>query len=77
MLFVERGIIMGIDWLFVVEIIVAVVIFILIMAVARRNMNHNYTHVKGMFKMSEYTLDKDEHLDPSDYNFYDDDGLKK
>ena len=44
---------------------------------ARRNANENYTAGSGMFKRSDGNLKKDEHLDVSDYNYYDDEGKMK
>ena len=36
-----------------------IVVIILIVVLARRNMNHNYTVGSGMFKMSEDNLQKE------------------
>ncbi len=58
--------------------VVFFVIFIIVMLVlAARNMNHGYTIGSGMFKSSDDNLEKDKHLDPADYNYYDKDGKKK
>ncbi len=65
------------DWSLIGSIALAVGLLILIVVLARRNMNHNYTIGSGMFKMSDDNLEKDEHLDVSDYNFYDDKGILK
>ena len=54
-----------------------IVVIILIVVLARRNMNHNYTIGSGMFKMSDDNLQKDEHLDSADYNYYDNKGIFK
>ena len=47
------------------------------MAIARRNINHGYTSGSGMWKNSDNNLEKDKHLDPADYNYYDDKGIMK
>lgn len=43
-------------------------------AVAFRNASHNYTVGSGMFKSSKNNLNADEHVDPCDYNYYDNEG---
>ncbi len=35
-----------------------------------RNANHNYTIGSGLFKESDENLQKGEHLDPADYQYY-------
>ena len=57
-------------------VIAAIVVGAVFIAIYLRNSNHNYTIGSGLFKTSEYNLDKDEHVDSSDYNYYDD-GLRK
>ncbi len=57
--------------------IVFVIFFIVLLAITRRNANENYTAGSGMFKRSDGNLKKDEHLDVSDYNYYDDEGKMK
>ena len=59
------------------EIIILIVVVLLLAIVGFRTANHNYTIGSGLFKHSHENLKKDEHLDPSDYNFYDDDGKLK
>lgn len=46
------------------------VIIVLIVVVGLRAANHSYTVGSGMFKQSDNNLNKDEHLDISDYNYY-------
>ncbi len=58
-------------WLFFIIVVVIAV------ALALRNANHGYTIGKGMYKSSEDNLSADEHLDPSDYDYYDKDGKLK
>ena len=62
---------------FIGGIALFVVIYVIIVVVARRNMNHNYTIGSGMFKMSDDNLQKGEHLDSADYNYYDNKGVLK
>lgn len=62
------------DWEFIVGIIAVLVLLIAFVVLARRNMNHNYTIGSGMFKMSDDNLEKDKHLDISDYDYYNKDG---
>lgn len=52
-------------WIFLL-----LVAIILIIWIAARNANHGYTIGSGMFKNSDNNLDKDEHLDVSDYDYY-------
>lgn len=54
-------------WLLVLVVIIAYTF--------RRNANHNYRTGSGLFKNSEYNLDKKEEL--SDKEYYDKDGLMK
>ncbi len=68
------------DWEFLGNIALGVAFIFLIIVfvvIARRNMNHNYTIGSGMFKMSDDNLQKDEHLDSADYNYYDNKGIFK
>lgn len=65
------------DWELIISIVVAVALLVLIVILAKRNMNHNYTIGSGMFKMSDENLEKGKHVDPSDYNYYDDKGILK
>ena len=58
-------------------IALVVVVYVIIVVVARRNMNHNYTVGSGLFKMSDNNLQKKEHLDSADYNYYDNKGILK
>lgn len=57
--------------------IILVVVIIILVAIAIRNANQNYTIGGGMFKNSDNNLNKDEHMDSSDYNYYDKDGKLK
>lgn len=52
-------------WLIFLGIMIA--IFVLL---GWRNANQNYTAGSGLFKHSDYNLQKDEHMDASDYNYY-------
>lgn len=54
-------------WYAWIILIVVVIIFIIVFF---RNANHNYTIGSGMFKNSDNNLDRDEYLDPSDYDYY-------
>ena len=65
------------DWEFIAGVIIIIAVILFLLVVALRNMNHNYPIGSGMFKMSENNLEKDKHLDSADYNFYDDDGILK
>ena len=65
------------DWEFIAGVIIIIAVILFLLVVALRNMNHNYTIGSGMFKMSENNLETDKHLDSADYNFYDDDGILK
>ena len=47
-----------------------------IIIVALRNANQSYTIGSGMFKNSDENLNRDEHLDPSDYDYYNKGKLK-
>lgn len=64
-------------WEWIVGILLAAVMVIALVVSARRTMHHNYTIGSGMFKRSENNLEEDKHLDPADYNYYDDQGLRK
>ena len=57
--------------------IILVVVIIILVVIAIRNANQNYTIGGGMFKNSDNNLNKDEHMDSSDYNYYDKDGKFK
>ena len=57
--------------------IILVVVIIILVVIAIRNANQNYTIGGGMFKNSDNNLNKDEHMDSSDYNYYDKDGKLK
>lgn len=50
--------------------IVWLVIIVLVVIVGIMAANRNYTVGSGMFKKSDNNLQKDEHLDASDYNYY-------
>ena len=50
--------------------IILIVVVIVFLIVGFRNANQNYTIGSGMFKNSDNNLDRDEHLDPSDYDYY-------
>lgn len=50
------------------------ILVVLMGVVAARNMNHNYTAGSGMFKKDDNNLEKDEYMDSSDYNYFDDKG---
>lgn len=52
------------EWLILATIIV------IIMILGYRMANHNYTIGSGMFKNSDNNLNGDEHLDVSDYDYY-------
>lgn len=62
------------------EIVGAIVFFvvcIVLVAAAIRNANQGYTLGSGMFKSSDGNLEKDKHMDSSEYNYYDKDGKFK
>ena len=42
-----------------------------------RNANHDYTAGSGMFKRDDNNLEKDKHLDVSDYDYYNNKGKLK
>ena len=56
---------MFLEWilLFVGAVVIAAIL-------GFRNANHNYTVGGGMFKNGDDNLNKDEHLDVSDFNYY-------
>ncbi len=59
------------------ELIVCVVVFIVIGAVAKKyGMNRSYTAGKHLFKNSDGNLEE-KNLDFSDQNYYDDKGILK
>lgn len=58
------------DWELILSIVAAVVLILALVIVARRNMNHNYTIGSGMYKMSDNNLEKDKHVDPADFDYY-------
>lgn len=51
-------------------IFLAVAIIVIIVFAALRNVNQNYTMGSNMFKNSDNNLEKDEHVDPADYDYY-------
>lgn len=53
--------------MWIIFLIIVIGIFAII---GWRNANENYTAGNGLFKRSDDNLSKDEHLDPSDYNYY-------
>ena len=57
--------------------IVLVVIVILRVVVRVRNMDASWTQGSNFFKDSEYNLEKDKNLDPSDYDYYNKKGKMK
>ena len=57
-------------------IILAVIVVIFVIGLSRK-VNENYTFGSGMFKNSDANLEKDDHVDPSDYNYYDKKGKFK
>ena len=61
----------------VIGAIALIIIIIVLVVVGMRNANQNYTIGGGMFKNSDDNLKKDEHMDSSDYNYYDKDGKLK
>ena len=62
---------------FIGGIVLFIVVYAIIIMVAKRNANHNYTLGSGMFKNSENNLRKEEHLNTVDYNYYDNNGVLK
>ncbi len=52
-------------------------IIVVIIIAGLRNANQGYTIGSGMFKNSDGNLNKDEHLDPSDYDYYNHKGKLK
>ena len=61
----------------ILGVIILVVVIIILVVVGMRNANQNYTIGGGMFKNSDNNLNKDEHMDSSDYNYYNKDGKLK
>ncbi len=59
------------------ELMLCAAIVIGMAIIARRNMNHNYTAGSGMFKRSDDNLKKQEYVDPSEYDYYNNDGVLK
>ncbi len=51
-------------------ILLGIIVFVVLLGV--RKANENYTVGSGLFKRSENNLEKDEKVDPSDYNYYND-----
>ena len=62
---------------FIGGIVLFIVVYAIIIMVAKRNANHNYTLGSGVFKNSKNNLQKEEHLDTADYNYYDNNGVLK
>ena len=54
-------------WLIFLGIMIAIFVVL-----GLRNANQNYTIGSGMFKRSDDNLQKDEHMDASDFNYYND-----
>ena len=54
-----------------------IAVIVIFCGIAFRTINHNYTIGSGMFKSSEDNLEKDKHLDVSDYDYYNKDGKLK
>lgn len=52
-------------WLIFLGIMIAIFVVL-----GLRSANESYTAGSGMFKRSEGNLQRDEHLDASDYNYY-------
>ena len=65
------------DWNLIIGAILAGGVILALIVAARRNMNHNYTIGSGMFKMSEGNLEKGKHVDPADYNYYNNKGIRE
>lgn len=61
----------------VIGAIALIVLIIVLVAAAMSGANQGYTIGGGMFKNSDNNLNKDEHMDSSDYNYYDKDGKLK
>jgi len=57
--------------------LVLLVIFVIMGIAKLRTSNHNYTAGSNLFKKSENNLEKDEHLDVSDYDYYNKNGKLK
>lgn len=51
-------------------ILLWMVVIILFVVIGYRTINHNYTVGSGLFKRSDNNLEKNEHLDVSDYDYY-------
>ena len=54
-----------------------IVLIIVLVVLAYRNMNQGYTVGSGLFKRSDNNLEKDEHIDVSDYDYYNTSGKMK
>lgn len=52
------------------EWVILLVIVVILAVITIRNANHSYTIGSGMFKNSDNNLNKDEHLDASDFDYY-------
>ena len=60
------------------EIMITFAILALVMGiVGGRAARHDYTAGRGMFKKRDENFKKDEHMDSSDYNYFDDEGNMK
>ena len=49
-------------------ILLVIIVFFVVVGLSAAN--QNYTAGSGLFKRSDNNLEKDEHLDISDYNYY-------
>lgn len=58
-------------------LLILVVIIVVVVIAALRNANQNYTMGSNMFKNSDNNLEKDEHIDPADYDYYNKKGKMK
>lgn len=60
-----------------IYIVTAIIVIILLVVGSKMSRDHGYTIGKGMFKNSEYNLDKDKKSkDVSDFDYWSKDQLK-
>ena len=58
-------------------LLIFIVIVVIIVIAALRNANQDYTMGSNMFKNSDNNLEKDNHVDPADYDYYNKKGKLK
>lgn len=58
-------------------IMILIAVVILSVIIGNRSANEGWTRGSNLFKDSEYNLEKDKKLDPSDYDYYNKKGKMK